>query len=62
MVQPVADLLAGSAEFARLWAAHDVRHLSPPLRKTVNRSARRVWTCPVEATVLVAAAAIDEWL
>ncbi|WP_459247483.1 helix-turn-helix transcriptional regulator [Streptomyces youssoufiensis] len=31
----VADLLAGSAEFARLWAAHDVR-VEPTLRKTIH--------------------------
>ncbi|MFF7365030.1 helix-turn-helix domain-containing protein [Streptomyces sp. NPDC008125] len=31
----VADLLAGSPEFARLWAAHDV-HAEPALRKTVH--------------------------
>ncbi len=31
----VGDLLSGSAEFARLWAAHDVRP-EPTLRKTVN--------------------------
>ncbi|MFI2609930.1 helix-turn-helix transcriptional regulator [Kitasatospora sp. NPDC018619] len=31
----VDDLLAGSAEFARLWAAHDVR-AEPTLRKTVH--------------------------
>ncbi|MFI6284593.1 helix-turn-helix transcriptional regulator [Streptomyces sp. NPDC051018] len=31
----VGDLLSGSAEFARLWAAHDVG-AEPTLRKTVN--------------------------
>ncbi|MFD7661955.1 helix-turn-helix transcriptional regulator [Streptomyces sp. NPDC059788] len=31
----VDDLLSGSAEFARLWAAHEVR-AEPTLRKTVN--------------------------
>ncbi|MFE3830934.1 helix-turn-helix transcriptional regulator [Streptomyces sp. NPDC059092] len=31
----VADLLSGSPEFARLWAAHDVR-AEPTLRKTIN--------------------------
>ncbi|MFI7064517.1 helix-turn-helix transcriptional regulator [Kribbella sp. NPDC050124] len=31
----VGDLLAGSAEFTRLWADHDV-HPGPALRKTVN--------------------------
>ncbi|KIF74310.1 XRE family transcriptional regulator [Streptomyces sp. 150FB] len=31
----VGDLLSGSAEFARLWAAHDVR-AEPTLRKTVD--------------------------
>ncbi|MET9532392.1 helix-turn-helix transcriptional regulator [Streptomyces sp. NPDC006649] len=31
----VSELLAGSAEFARLWAAHDVR-AEPALRKTIN--------------------------
>ncbi|MDA0563809.1 helix-turn-helix transcriptional regulator [Streptomonospora sp. S1-112] len=31
----VGDLLAGSAEFARMWAVHDVRP-GPALRKTVN--------------------------
>lgn len=31
----VDDLLAGSEEFARLWAVHDVR-AEPALRKTVN--------------------------
>ncbi|TVT47893.1 helix-turn-helix domain-containing protein [Amycolatopsis rhizosphaerae] len=31
----VGDLLAGSAEFARLWASHEVR-AEPTLRKTIN--------------------------
>ncbi|MFE3600370.1 helix-turn-helix transcriptional regulator [Streptomyces sp. NPDC059096] len=33
----VRDLLAGSAEFARLWDSHDVR-AEPALRKTLNNS------------------------
>ncbi|MCK7625192.1 helix-turn-helix transcriptional regulator [Streptomyces sp. RS10V-4] len=35
VAQLVGALLSGSAEFARLWAAHDV-HPEPTLRKTVN--------------------------